>query len=77
MAKSTRTDKWYVAFTGIDKEEELASAPTMDEIMEAIENFERVAIYEYDIEYNNIYDGDYLLKSESFLENERLITIIS
>lgn len=77
MARSTRTDKWYVAFTGTDQEEELASAPTMDEIMEAIENFEKAAIYEYDIEYNNIYDGDYLLKSESFLENERLINIIS
>ncbi len=77
MAKSTRADRWYVAFTGTDQEEELASAPTMDEIMEAIENFEKAAIYEYDIEYNNIYDGDYLLKSESFLENERLINIIS
>lgn len=77
MARSTRADKWYVAFTGIDQEEELASAPTMGEIMEAIENFGKAAIYEYDIEYNNIYDGDYLLKSESFLENERLINIIS
>lgn len=71
-----RLDKWYVAFTGTDQGEELASAPTLEEIMEAIENFERAAVYEYDIEYNNIYDGDYLLKSESFLENERLIEII-
>lgn len=77
MVKSMRADKWYVAFTGIDQEEELASAPTMEEVMEAIENFGKAAIYEYDIEYNNIYDGDYLLKSESFLENERLINIIS
>lgn len=73
---NTRSDKWYIAFTGIDQEEELASAPTLEEIVEAIENFGKAAIYEYDVEYNNIYDGDYLLKSESFLENERLIEVI-
>lgn len=71
-----RQDKWYIAFSGTDQEEELASAPTLDEVMEAIEEFKTAAIYAYDVEHNNIYDGDYLLKSETFLENERLIEII-
>lgn len=73
---SMRQDKWYIAFSGTDQKEELASAPTLDEIMEVIEKFKAAVIYSYDVEHNDIYDGDYCLKRESFLENERLIEII-
>lgn len=66
--------KHYVAYTDTSKKRKITESENLEEVLEYMRTDELMgAVYEYDIEPNDVTVDGRIALSESFLENETLV----